>query len=310
MAIAKLVRKVKRPYGLWVKMTAVTMLGLCFIFVSGVFSNSSSSITTQRKSFEDIIEPSSSSSTSSKGVQTQTQLPHKKEETKAEEKQHFGDVSNKEKDVSGEDEKKEDKEDKEESEGELEGEKEGSDRDGKVGMDFEIICLLLKNAKGLAILTVAKAGALLSYKIGTGLVVVRRADGSWSAPSAVLSLGLGWGAQIGGELMNFIFILHDIKSVKAFCNRMHFSLGAGCSAAAGPVGRVLEADVCVGDRGSGMCYTYSCSKAVSRLVQLILYACYCSCKGDKNNDESAFGTKPEAAVQLSATSNGRVAVQV
>ncbi|XLS80875.1 hypothetical protein HN51_046706 [Arachis hypogaea] len=96
MAIAKLVSKVKRPYRLWVKITAVTMLGLCFIFVWGVFSNSSSSITTQRESFEDIIEPSSSSSTSSKGVQTQTQLPHKKEETKAEEKQHFGDVSNKE----------------------------------------------------------------------------------------------------------------------------------------------------------------------------------------------------------------------
>ncbi|KAL4392901.1 hypothetical protein AHAS_Ahas03G0391400 [Arachis hypogaea] len=104
MAIAKLVRKVK-PYGLWVKMTAVTMLGLCFIFVWGVFLNSSSSITTQRESFEDIIEPSSSSSTSSKGVQTQTQLPHKKEETKAEEKQNFGGVSNKEKDVLGEDEK-------------------------------------------------------------------------------------------------------------------------------------------------------------------------------------------------------------
>ncbi|XLR35311.1 hypothetical protein S83_063211 [Arachis hypogaea] len=200
-------------------------------------------------------------------------------------------------------------EDKEESEGELEGEKEGSDRDGEVGVDFEIICLLLKNAKGLAILTVAKAGALLSYKIGTGLVVARRADGSCSAPSAVLSLGLGWGAQIGGELMDFIVILHDIKSVKAFCSRMHFSLGAGCSAAAGPVGRVLEADVRAGDRGSGMCYTYSCSK-VSGLVQLILYACYCSCKGDKNNDESAFGTKREAAVQLFATSNGRVAVQV
>ncbi|XP_020961409.1 probable methyltransferase PMT28 [Arachis ipaensis] len=183
MAIAKLVRKVKRPYGLWVKMTAVTMLGLCFIFVWGVFSNSSSSITTQRESFEDIIEPSSSSSTSSKGVQTQTQLPHKKEETKAEEKQNFGGVSNKEKDVLGEDEKNgnssatvhqehdkgvaphkrvhkndkdkykvranevsesdgndesEDKEEKEESEGELEGEKEGSDRDGEVGVDFEM----------------------------------------------------------------------------------------------------------------------------------------------------------------------------
>ncbi|KAJ0031650.1 hypothetical protein Pint_13585 [Pistacia integerrima] len=119
---------------------------------------------------------------------------------------------------------------------------------------------VLKGAKGLAILTVAKAGVLVSYKLGTGLVVARRSDGSWSAPSAIFSAGLGWGAQIGGELMDFIIVLHDSKAVKTFCSRMHFSLGAGCSAAAGPVGRVLEADVRAGDRGSGMCYTYSCSK--------------------------------------------------
>ncbi|KAK7251238.1 hypothetical protein RIF29_34262 [Crotalaria pallida] len=55
---------------------------------------------------------------------------------------------------------------------------------------------VLKSAKGLAILTVVKAGALLSYKLGTGLVVARRSDGSWSAPSAIFSLGLGWGAQV------------------------------------------------------------------------------------------------------------------
>jgi len=42
---------------------------------------------------------------------------------------------------------------------------------------------------------------------------------------------------------------------------MHFSLGAGVSAAAGPVGRVLEADLRTGDKESGVCYTYSCSKA-------------------------------------------------
>lgn len=71
------------------------------------------------------------------------------------------------------------------------------------------------------------------------------------------------GFQIGGELMDFIIVLHDSQAVKTFCSRMHFSLGAGCSAAAGPVGRVLEADVRAGDRGSGMCYTYSCSKGVT-----------------------------------------------
>ncbi|CAJ2650038.1 unnamed protein product [Trifolium pratense] len=119
---------------------------------------------------------------------------------------------------------------------------------------------VLKSAQGLAILTVVKAGALVSYKVGTGLVIARRYDGSWSAPSAILSLGLGWGAQIGGELMDFIIVLHDTKAVKTFCSRMHFSLGAGCSVAAGPVGRVVEADLRAGDKGSGMCYTYSCSK--------------------------------------------------
>ncbi|KAI4344660.1 hypothetical protein L6164_011859 [Bauhinia variegata] len=119
---------------------------------------------------------------------------------------------------------------------------------------------ILKGAKGLAILTVAKAGALVSYKLGTGLVIARRSDGSWSAPSAIFSLGLGWGAQIGGELVDFIIVLHDMKAVKTFSSRMHFALGAGCSAAAGPLGRVLEADIRAGDRGSGLCYTYSCSK--------------------------------------------------
>ncbi|XP_058727702.1 uncharacterized protein LOC131599317 [Vicia villosa] len=119
---------------------------------------------------------------------------------------------------------------------------------------------ILNEAKGLAILTVAKAGALLAYKLGTGLVVSRRSDGSWSAPSAIFSLGLGWGAQIGGELMDFIIVLRDIKAVRTFCSRMHFSIGAGCSAAAGPIGRLFEADIRAGDRGSAMCYTYSCSK--------------------------------------------------
>jgi len=112
---------------------------------------------------------------------------------------------------------------------------------------------ILKGAKGLAILTVAKAGAVLTYKVGTGLVVARRSDGSWSAPSAILSVGLGWGVQIGGELTDFIIVLHDRKAVKAFSSRIHLSLGAGLSAAAGPIGRTSE-------KGSGICYTYSCSK--------------------------------------------------
>ncbi|TVU39592.1 hypothetical protein EJB05_13018 [Eragrostis curvula] len=119
---------------------------------------------------------------------------------------------------------------------------------------------ILSEASGLAILTVVKAGAILTYKLGTGLVVARKSDGSWSAPSAIVSVGFGWGAQIGGELMDFIIVLHGPEAVQTFSSRMHFSLGAGVSAAAGPIGRVIEADLRAGDKGSGVCYTYSCSK--------------------------------------------------
>ncbi|KAL2503379.1 RING/FYVE/PHD-type zinc finger family protein [Forsythia ovata] len=130
----------------------------------------------------------------------------------------------------------------------------------RLNPEKSIPAAVLRGARGLAILTVAKGGVLLAYKIGTGLVVARRSDGSWSAPSAIVSIGLGWGAQVGGELMDFIIVLHDSKAVKTFCSHMHFSLGVGCSAAAGPIGRVVEADLRAGEKGSGMCYTYSCSK--------------------------------------------------
>lgn len=66
----------------------------------------------------------------------------------------------------------------------------------RLNPEKSIPAAVLRGARGLAILTVAKGGVLLSYKLGSGLVVARRSDGSWSAPSAILSVGLGWGAQV------------------------------------------------------------------------------------------------------------------
>ena len=59
---------------------------------------------------------------------------------------------------------------------------------------------IFNGAKSLAILAVAKAGVLLAYKLGTCLVISRRSDGSWSAPSAMFSIGLGWGTQVTTKL--------------------------------------------------------------------------------------------------------------
>ncbi|XP_057764090.1 uncharacterized protein LOC130985248 isoform X2 [Salvia miltiorrhiza] len=119
---------------------------------------------------------------------------------------------------------------------------------------------VLRDAKGLAILTVVKVGAVVTYNVGTGLVVALREDGSWSPPSAISSFGVGWGAQAGGELTDFIIVLRTYDAVKTFCGDAHVSIGAGASAAVGIIGRTAEAGLRAGDGGYAACYTYSCSK--------------------------------------------------
>lgn len=66
--------------------------------------------------------------------------------------------------------------------------------------------------------------------------------------------------QAGGELTDFIIVLRTNNAVKTFSGNMHFSVGAGLSAAVGIVGRSAEADVRAGDGGYAACYTYSCCK--------------------------------------------------
>ncbi|KAI3668091.1 hypothetical protein L6452_43166 [Arctium lappa] len=110
---------------------------------------------------------------------------------------------------------------------------------------------ILKKAKRLAILTVAKVGMMVTYNVE---------DGSWSPPSAISSYGMGWGAQVGGKVMNFIIVLRNSDAVRTFGGNAHLSVGAGASAAAGIIGRTTEADLWAGDGGYAACYTYSCSK--------------------------------------------------
>lgn len=50
---------------------------------------------------------------------------------------------------------------------------------------------------GLAIFTQVKAGFVWSGRMGSGIVIARLPDGSWSAPSCIGTGGVGFGLQIG-----------------------------------------------------------------------------------------------------------------
>jgi SH3 domain-containing YSC84-like protein 1 len=55
---------------------------------------------------------------------------------------------------------------------------------------------VLRHSKGVAIMTVFKAGFIFSGKGGQGVVVARTSHG-WSGPSFIATGGAGWGLQAG-----------------------------------------------------------------------------------------------------------------
>jgi len=95
---------------------------------------------------------------------------------------------------------------------------------------------VLQHARGLAVFQVIKAGFVFSGKAGSGLVIARLPDGSWSAPSCIATGGLGWGLQIGADITDFVIVLNSEDSVRAFSMGGNVTIGGNISAAAGPIG--------------------------------------------------------------------------
>ena len=120
----------------------------------------------------------------------------------------------------------------------------------------------------MAILTVIKVGFLGSGRFGSGIIVARLSDGTWSAPSAMATGGAGFGGQIGFELTDFVFILNDAAAVKTFSQAGSLTLGANVSIAAGPIGRNAEAAGAASTKGVAGVFAYSKTKGLFAGVSL------------------------------------------
>lgn len=116
---------------------------------------------------------------------------------------------------------------------------------------------LLKNAKGIAFLTVLKVGIVLAPRVGTGLVIARLPDNTWSAPSAIGTFGVNWGFMAGANLTDYVIILNTYEAVEAFSGTGQISIGANIEVAAGPMGRAVDASFNIGTEGYAPAYSYS-----------------------------------------------------
>ncbi|KAM7334780.1 hypothetical protein ACRRTK_005257 [Alexandromys fortis] len=134
------------------------------------------------------------------------------------------------------------------------------------GPDKIIPAHVIAKAKGLAVLSVIKAGFLVTARGGSGIVLARLPDGKWSAPSAIGIAGLGGGFEIGIEVSDLVIILNYDRAVEAFAKGGNLTLGGNFTVAVGPLGRNLEGNVAL--RSSAAVFTYCKSRGLFAGISL------------------------------------------
>jgi SH3 domain-containing YSC84-like protein 1 len=95
------------------------------------------------------------------------------------------------------------------------------------------------NAKGLAIFSGFRAAMYFAGAGGSGVVVARLADGSWSAPSAFSVRSGGIGVVYGVDVYDCVCVLNTQEAVDSY-TKSEMNLGADVTMAAGPIGGTAD----------------------------------------------------------------------
>ncbi|KAI9008796.1 hypothetical protein CLU79DRAFT_849419 [Phycomyces nitens] len=123
---------------------------------------------------------------------------------------------------------------------------------------------VLANAHGLIILKSYKGSAGVSYKEGSGIIIARNPDRTWSAPSSLSLIGGSAGNQFGFGSNSLVIVMNYRAAIKSFLQGGNqFELDASFSLAFGPHGRTagLSIGTSNGDYGA-LTYTYSKAKGI------------------------------------------------
>jgi lipid-binding SYLF domain-containing protein len=108
---------------------------------------------------------------------------------------------------------------------------------------------VLAKAQGLAIFTTARVGFQLSGATGSGILIARLPDGSWSPPSGIQVHAVGAGFMIGVDIYDCVCVINSKDALAAFMST-RVSLGPDVAVVAGPWGAGGTLDVGAGVGGS------------------------------------------------------------
>ena len=111
-------------------------------------------------------------------------------------------------------------------------------REFQANPDYAIPAEILRNAQAIVITNQFRAGLLFGVKDGYGVILARRADGSWSLPALLAAGEASIGLQVGANAVETVYVLND-PAIARFLYQGRFNVGVDAAAIAGP--RVAEA---------------------------------------------------------------------
>jgi len=99
----------------------------------------------------------------------------------------------------------------------------------------------IERAQGVLIVPqLFRGGLIIGGQGGSGVLLVKGSDGSWSSPAFYTLGGASFGLQIGGEMSEVVFTIMNEGAVDALINSQ-FKMGADASVSVGPIGKGIEA---------------------------------------------------------------------
>jgi lipid-binding SYLF domain-containing protein len=147
---------------------------------------------------------------------------------------------------------------------------------------------LLDKSECIAIVPGLKKGGLgLGGKYGKGVIMCRKPDRSWTAPSFITIEGGSVGFQIGFTQIDVVMLMMNKRGVEKLIGDK-FTVGADASAAAGPVGRQTAAQTNI--RLDAEILTYSRAKGLFAGVSLD----GATLRSDKDDNRDFYGKDLDA----------------
>ncbi|KAK3293936.1 uncharacterized protein B0H64DRAFT_462252 [Chaetomium fimeti] len=93
---------------------------------------------------------------------------------------------------------------------------------------------IIQNAVGLAVFSCMRSGLWMSGSGGAGLITARKADGTWSPPSAIILHTAELAFEMGVDIYDCVLVINSVQTLELF-TRPRLVLGAEVSLAVGPL---------------------------------------------------------------------------